>query len=62
MQGFSVRSSPYMRFALLIVCVAALDCCVVWLAKKPLPWAAIVPGLIPMLVYPVVIYPTLRKR
>ena len=62
MPAFSVRSSPFFRFALLIVCVAALDCAVIWFAAKPLPWAAMIPGLIPLFVYPVVIHPMLRKR
>jgi hypothetical protein len=60
----SVRSGPavYLRFALLIISVAALECAVVWFAAKPLPWAAMIPGLIPLLVYPVVILPLQRKR
>jgi Flp pilus assembly protein TadB len=52
----------FLRLALLIIGISLLDGVVVWLVKKPLMWAAVIPALIPMLVYPIVIRPMLRRR
>ena len=45
------------RMAVILVVVVALDGLVVAFARKPLPWAAMIPGLIPILTSVVIILP-----
>jgi len=58
----SANQSTYARFSILIVAVAALNGSYVLFAAHPLPLAAIVACLIPILVVPVVIMPMRKSR
>jgi hypothetical protein len=51
---------PYIRMSWIIVAVAAVDCAVALILPKPLPWVAIVPAAIPLLVG-VLVLPVLNK-
>ena len=53
--------STFVRFAIVATSVAAIDCAYIFLATKPLPGAAIIPCLIPLMT-PVVIMPLLKKQ
>jgi hypothetical protein len=54
--------SPAVRIALLILAVGVLECGVILCLKKPLPLAAIIPCLLPILSVPVVIMPMQRAK
>jgi len=54
MKVVSTRTAA-IRMGILIVSVAALDAAIVFFAKKPLFWAGVIPGLIPLLT-PAVIF------
>jgi len=49
------------RTAVILVCVVALDAVVVMFASRPLIWAIVIPGLIPLLTQVFVIMPLLRR-
>ncbi len=51
---------PVRRFAAILLSVGVVDCVFVWFAKKPLPWAGIIPAFIPLLVVVFVIIPMMR--
>jgi len=59
-------SKPHMqrfvRFALLALAVLVLNTTVGMCVQKPMPWVAMIPWLIPILVVPVVIMPTSNRR
>ncbi len=50
------------RMALILVLVAAVDGLFVFYARKPLPWAAVIPALIPLLTGIFVILPMIRAE
>jgi hypothetical protein len=52
----------FVRMMLLIVSVCLLDCAVALFVKKPFPWVAMIPGLVPILIVPLVIMPILREQ
>ncbi len=51
-----------LRMATVLVGVGALDAAVVLVVPRPLPWAAIIPALIPLLTAVLVIIPMLNDR
>jgi hypothetical protein len=51
-----------LRMAAILTGVGLLDVLVVLAAPRPLPWAAIIPGLIPVLTAVFVIRPMQRDR
>jgi hypothetical protein len=55
-------ASPLTRMALLMLAVGMLDMLVVLCMSKPLPLAAIIPCLLPLLTVPIVIMPMLRAK
>jgi hypothetical protein len=50
------------RMALILVLVALADGLFVFFAPKPLPWAAVIPALIPVLTSIFVIIPMIRAE
>lgn len=50
------------RMALIILLVALADARFVFFARKPLPWAAVIPALIPLLTGFFVILPMMRAE
>ena len=50
------------RMALILVLVAAADGLFVFFARKPLPWVAVIPALIPLLTGVFVILPMIRAE
>ena len=53
---------PAIRFSIIAIAVCIVDAIVVLFARKPLPWAAIIPGAIPILVAIFVIGPMNKKK
>jgi hypothetical protein len=50
------------RFAAILVAAFLADSLVVIFARRPLPWVAIIPGLIPVFVSLFVIIPMIRAQ
>jgi hypothetical protein len=50
-----------LRFIVVVLAACIVDCALVLLLKKPLPWAVIVPATIPMWVALFVILPMQKK-
>jgi hypothetical protein len=48
--------------AILICFVSAIDIAAVFLAAKPQPWCALIPGLIPILTPAVIFSPRIRSN
>lgn len=51
-----------LRFVAVVAAVCLLDGIVVSLAKRPLPWAMAIPGLIPLLVVGWIVVPMQQAR
>ena len=51
----------YIRFAAIIVIVALVDGVVVLFATRPLPWAAIIPTAVPLLVS-IFVVPLIKEK
>ena len=64
MKWRDLKSSPgslaWLRMAGLMLVIGAADCIAVCFAKKPVIYAAIIPGLLPLLTVPVVIVSLLK--
>lgn len=50
------------RMASILLVVAVAEALVGMFARKPLPWVAIIPALLPLLVSVFVILPMIRKK
>jgi len=50
------------RMMLIFLLVGLTDCLVVAFASHPLPWAALIPAIIPLLIGVFVIIPMLRAK
>ena len=57
-----IPDRPYIRFAAIILIAAFADCLVVLFARRPLPWAALIPACIPLLVCVFVVIPMLKQK
>jgi hypothetical protein len=50
------------RLAAILLGVGLIDALVVLLAPRPLPWAAVIPGLIPLLTSVLIIIPMMQEK
>jgi hypothetical protein len=59
---FQVHGSWLLRAALVLVATGLATAAVVWFAQRPLPWAALIPGTLPLSLYIFVAMPLLKQE
>jgi hypothetical protein len=57
-----VHRSWLIRAALVLVVTCLADCAVAWFAQRPLPWATLIGGSLPLSMYVFVAIPILREE
>lgn len=53
---------PPLKMMAIVAFVAGLDAIVVMFAVRPLPWAAVIPSLVPLLTTVFIVIPMLKAR
>lgn len=60
--AFQVHKSWLIRVALVLLATVLADGAVVWFAQRPLPWAVLIPGSLPLSMFVFVAIPILREE
>jgi hypothetical protein len=60
--AFQVHKSWLIRAALVLLATVLADGAVVWFAQRPLPWAVLIPGSLPLSMFVFVAIPILREE